>query len=115
MPTKTPSIISTIITVLLLLLTAAIGMFGLLVALNGFTGSEGTPALTTSLICNGVGIILAAVLAWKLPKWLIGKFNWNSILAVFVSILVGFFVGGGFSFVSLVVGVIVAEAIWNAR
>lgn len=115
MPTKTPSIVSTIITVLLLLLTAAIGMFGLLVALNGFNDSSGGPALLTSLVCNILGIILAAVLAWKLPKWLVGKFNWNSILAVFVSILVGFFVGGGFSLVALFVGVIVADSIWNAR
>lgn len=115
MPTKTPSIVSTIITVILLLLFSAASMFMLLVALNGFTGSEGTPALTTSLICNGIGIILAAVLAWKLPGWLIGKFNWNSIVAVLVSALVGFFIGGGLSLVSLFIGVIVADTIWNAR
>jgi len=115
MPTKTPSIVSTILTVISLLLFGAASMFFLLVALNGFSGSEGGPALTTGAVCNGIGIILAAVLAWKMPSWLMNKFNWSSIVAVFVSVLVSFFVGSGLSLVSLFIGVIVADSLWNAR
>lgn len=115
MPTKTPSIISTIITVILLLLIGIASMFFLLAALNGFSESQGTPALITSLICNGLGIILMAVAAWRLPRWLIGKFNWNSAAAVVVSVLVGLFFGSGISAVAMFIGVIVADTLWNAR
>jgi hypothetical protein len=115
MPTKTSSIVSTIITVILLLLFGTASMFFLLVALNGFSGSEGGPALTTGAVCNGIGIILSAVLAWNLTRWLMNKFNWSSIAAVFVSVMVGFFVGGGFSLVSLFIGIVVADSLWNAR
>ena len=66
MPTKTPSIISAVLTVILLLLVGALSMFMTMVALNGFTGSEGGPALLTSLMCNGIAVILSAILAWRL-------------------------------------------------
>ena len=115
MPTKTPSIISTILTVLSLLVFGAASMFFLIVALNGFSGSEGGPALITSLVCNVIGIILAAILAWRLPRWLIGKFNWNSIVAVIVSVLAGFMVGSGLSAIALFIGVFVADMLWKAR
>ena len=115
MPTKTSSIISTVLTVLTLLVIGAASMFFLLVALNGFSGSAGEPGLITSLVCNVIGIILAAILAWRLPRWLIGKFNWNSIVAVIVSVLAGLFVGSGLSAIALFIGVLVADSIWKAR
>ena len=115
MPTKTPSIISTILTTLVLLAVGALSMLMLIVMLNGFTGSSARPALITSLFCNIFGIILAAILAWLGPKWLIAKFNWNNILAVVVSIIVGLLFGSGLSFVSLFIGIIVADTIWNSR
>lgn len=115
MPTKTPSIVSTVLTVILLLLFGVASMFFLMVALNGFSTSEGGPGLITSLVCNVIGIIISAILAWRLPRWLIGKFNWNSIVAVIVSVLAGFIVGGGLSAVALFIGVIVADSIWKAR
>lgn len=115
MPTNTPSIVSTIITVLLLLLTAALGLFGLVIGLNGYNDSAGGPALAATFACNGIVIILAAILAWRLPKWLVGKFNWNSVLAVIVSVIAGTTAGGILSFISIFVGIFIADAIWNAR
>ncbi len=115
MTTKTPSIISTIITVILLLLIGIASMFFLLVALNGFSERQGTPALIMSLVCNSLGLILSAVMAWRLPRWFMGKFNWNSAVAIIVSVLVGLFFGSGISAVSMFIGVIVADALWKAR
>ncbi len=115
MSNKTPSIVSTIITVLLLLLTAALGLFGLVIALNGYNDRAGGPALATTFACNGIAVVLAAILAWRLPKWLVGKFNWNSVLAVIVSIVAGTTAGGMLSFVSVFIGLFIADTIWNAR
>ena len=115
MPTKTSAIISTVLTVLTLLVIGAASMFFLLVALNGFSGSAGEPALITSLVCNVIGIILAAILAWRLPRWLIEKFNWNRILAVLVSVVAGSFLGSGLSAIALFIGVFVADTLWKAR
>lgn len=115
MSNKTPSIISTIITVLLLLLTAALGLFGLVIALNGYNDRAGGPALATTFACNGIAIVLAAILAWRLPTWLVGKFSWNSALAVIVSIVAGTTAGGMLSFVSVFIGILIADTIWNAR
>ena len=115
MPTKTPSIVSTLVTVILLILFVIASGFFLLVALNGFDSSSGEPALITALTCNILGIIVAAVLAWQLPKWLITKFNWNNIVAVIVSVVVGFILGSGLSGVAMFIAVLMADTIWNAR
>jgi len=112
---KTLSVISVIVSVILLLFVGAVSMFFLLIALNGFSERASIPGLISSLLCNGLGIILSAVAVWKLPHWFIGKFNWSSTAAVFVSVLVGFFVGGGFSLVSFFIGIVVANSLWNAR
>jgi hypothetical protein len=102
-------------TIILLILFVIASGFFLLVALNGFDSSSGEPALITALICNIFGIIFAAVLAWQLPKWLIAKFNWNTIVSVIVSVVVGFMLGSGLSGVAMFIAVIVADTIWNAR
>lgn len=115
MPTKTPSIISTILTVILLILFAIGSGFFLLVALNGFSESDGLPGLIATLVCNVIGIVVSAILAWRLPRWLIERFNWNRILAVLVSVVAGFFIGSGLSIVSMFLGVFLASMIQNAR
>lgn len=63
MSTKIPSVVSTMITTLLLLMFGSAAMFFLLVALNGFSEREAGPALIASLACQGLGIILSAVAA----------------------------------------------------
>jgi hypothetical protein len=115
MTSKTPALISAVLTAILLLLVGALSMFMTMVMLNGFSGSEGGPALTAALICNGIGVILSAILAWWLTRWFIERFNWNKLLAVVVAVLVGVVFGLGLSFASIFAGVIVADIIWNAR
>lgn len=112
---KTPSVIAAVLTVILLFLIGALNMFMTMVMLNGFSGSEGGPALITTLVCNGIGIILSATLAWNITRWLIGKFQWNPILAVAVSVFVAGLVGFGVSLVAMFAGVIVADSLWQAR
>lgn len=113
MSTKIPSVVSTMITILLLLMFGSAAMFFLLVALNGFSEREAGPALIASLACQGLGIILSAVLAWRLPRLFIEKFDWNSVLAVVVSIPASVLMGGVISSASLFLGVLVAEMLWN--
>lgn len=115
MTSKTPSVISAVITVILLLLVGTLSMFLTMVMLNGFSGSQGGPALATALACNGIGVILSAILSWRLTRWFIERFNWNKALAVAVSVLTGVVFGLGLSFVSIFGGIAVAEILWNAR
>jgi hypothetical protein len=113
MPTKTPSVISTLVTVILLLLFGAAILLSLLVALNGYSEREAGPALTASFLCQGLGVILAAVLSWKLPRVFVEKFNWNPILSVMVSIPAGVLLGVLISSFSLFLGVLVADMLWK--
>ncbi len=111
MSTKTPSIISTVITVISLLIFGAAVMFFLLVALNGFSERAATPALIASLVCQGLGIVFAAVLTWRLPRIFMEKFNWNKVIAVVVSIPAGLTLGGLIGSAALFIGIVVAEAL----
>ncbi len=115
MPTKTPSIISTILTIILLILFGIASGFFLLVALNGFSERDGLPGLITTLVCNIAGIIASAILAWRLPRWLVERFNWNRIWAVVVSILSGFLVGSALSTAALFIGAFTAVIIKDFR
>lgn len=115
MPSKIPSIVSTLLTVLLLIVIGIASVFFVMVALNGFSERDGLPGLATAFICNILGIIVSAILAWKLPRWLISKFNWNSILAVFVSVLSGFLLGTGLSTAALFIGAFLAAVIQDIR
>lgn len=112
---KTPSIIAAVLTVILLLLLGILGTFMTLLALNGFNESQGGPALITTLVCNGIGIILSAVLAWNITRWLTSKFQWNPVLAVAVSVFAAILVGFGISLVAMFAGVVVADTLWQAR
>lgn len=115
MLSKTPSVIAVIITVLLLLLSAALGLFTLVIALNGYNDHAGGPALAVTFACNGIVIILSAMLAWRLPKWLVSRFNQNGVLAVIMSIVASTTAGGILSFFSIFIGIFIAGALWNAR
>lgn len=108
MNTKSASVVSTVLTVILLILIGIGSIFFTMVALNGFSKSDGLSGLITTLICNIVSIAASAMMAWKLPRWLIERFNWNGVLAVLVSVVSGFLLGSGLSTAALFLGAFTA-------
>lgn len=114
MPSKTPSVVSAVLTVIFLLLIGLILTFGQLVMLNGFSEREGTASFISAFVCQGVGLILCAALAGWLTKLFVQKFNWNKVLAVIVSVFIATILGSGLAFVSLIVSLGIAEAMWKA-
>jgi ABC-type transport system involved in multi-copper enzyme maturation permease subunit len=115
MSTKTPSTISSVLTVILLILFGLVLTFGQVVMLNGFSEREGNASFVTAFVCQGVGILLCAILAWWLTKFLVQRFNWSKVLSVIISTLIATALGGGLAFVSLIVSLGVADAMWKAR
>ena len=101
--------ISAILTIILLILTTVVILFAELVALNGFGEREGTFALGSSLLCQGIGIVVAAVVASRLSDWLVTKFDWHKALSVIVAVLAGTMLGGGFGVISILLSFAVAE------
>ncbi len=55
------------------------------------------------------------MLAWRLTSLLVKKFNWNKALSVIISVVVTTVLGGVLAFVSLIISIGVAEAMWQAR
>src|SRR5687767_10692855 len=94
MPNKTPSIISAILTIVLLIVTGLVILFAQLLALNGFSEREVTISLVTSLVCQGASVIVAALLAGRLTRTFMEKFNWNKTLAVIVAVIAAAILGG---------------------
>jgi hypothetical protein len=111
MPNKTPAIITAVLTFILLLVISVILSFGQLVALNGFSERVGSISLVTSLICQGVGNILAVIIAWRLTIRFITKSNWGNIPAILVSTLAGTLTGAGLSFATMIASILLAEQI----
>jgi membrane protease YdiL (CAAX protease family) len=108
MSTKTPAIISAVLTVIFLILFVVLFLFVQMIALNGASEQQGVMAMGLSLICQGIGVILAAMLAWRLTDLLIGKFNWNAIPAVIIAIIAGTFGGGLLAFLSVIAAIPIA-------
>ena len=111
MPAKTPSIISSVVTVILLIAVSLFLSFMTLVLLNGFGEKQANPALITSFACQGVTLIVAAILASYLTKTFITRFSWNHILAVSTSVLVSVIFGSGSGFISMIISAAVAEGL----
>jgi hypothetical protein len=108
-PSKTPVLVSVILTVILLLLVGIMSMFGQVVLLNGvMDATRGNIALGIGLGCNGVTIILAGIFVRWLTRLLIVKFNWNHILAVAAAVILGTALGAVLSFLSIIVGMLAA-------
>ncbi len=105
---RTPAIIATTLTVLLLTLLAILFMLVQMLALNGFSERQGTTALGLSLVCQGMGILLSGGLAMMLTRLFVERFNWNKILAVVLAVVAGTLLGLGLSLVSLFVGMLAA-------
>ena len=105
MTNKTPAIISALLTIVLLILFAILSVFTQMIALNGVSESQGMTAMSISLVCQGVGLILAGLFAGWITNIVIAKFNWNKILAVIVAVIAGVPIGGTISFASTIISI----------
>ncbi len=114
MSTRTFGIIASVLTIAVLLLLGATLLFGLMVMPNGFSGREAGPALLTSLACQGAALVLAAVLAGRLTRWLVERRRWHGIVSVIVAVLAGTALFVGASMASIILSVIVAETLWRS-
>ena len=108
MPAKTPAIISAILTVVLLILFAILFLFVQMLALNGASERQGMTAMGISLVCQGVVVILAALMAGWVTRLVITKWSWNPVVAVIVAVITGTFLGGVLSFLSLILAIPIA-------
>jgi hypothetical protein len=108
MPTKTPATVSAILTILILVLLAVVFVLLQMVALNGVSERQGVTAMGVSLGCQGIVMILLGGLAARATTFLITKTEWNSILAVIVTVLVATTIGGVIAFLSSFISIAVA-------
>src|SRR5688572_30835354 len=111
MPNKTPSRISSIITIVLLILTGIVILLSQLLALNGFSERVGTISLVISLICQGASIIVAGLLAGRLTRLFLDKFNWHRALAGAAGVIAACIAGGVLMTIGLIISLFVAEGI----
>ena len=105
MSNRSPAMISAILTVVILVLLAIILLLIQMVALNGAGERQGLTAMGLSLACQSLVIILLAALAARATRFLITKVDWNSILAVAVTVLVATTIGGTLSFLSMIISI----------
>ena len=105
MPLKSPATISAALTVLILVLVAIVFALLQMLALNGAGERQGLTAMGLSLACQSLVIILLAALAARATRFLITKVDWNSILAVAVTVLVATTIGGTISFLSMIISI----------
>jgi len=105
MPGKTPALISAILTFLLLMVLAIVSVLLEMLALNGASESQGVTAMGVAILCQGVGALLLAFLAWRLTNLLITKFQWNAALAVIVAVFAGGLLGAGLAFLSILISI----------
>jgi len=108
MPNKTASIISGLLTFIILIVLAVISVFVQMLALNGASESRGFNAMSISLICQSVGLLLAVILARWLPNLLITKFNWNKILAVIIGVFAGTLFGAIIALFATIISIPIA-------
>ena len=105
---RTPATVSAILTVLMLILLAGVSLLLQMVVLNGVSERQGGIAMGISLGCQGLVIILLAIFAARATRFLITKANWNSILAVVMTVLVAAVIGGTLSFLSTLISIPIA-------
>jgi hypothetical protein len=105
MTSKASAIISSILTIILLIIFTVLSVFAQMIALNGVSESQGITAMSISLVCQGVGVILAGIFAGWLSSLVITKFNWNKVLAVIVAVMVGILLGGTISLLSTIISI----------
>jgi membrane protease YdiL (CAAX protease family) len=108
MPTKTPATVSASLTIAVLVVLAILFTLLQMVALNGTGERQGLTAMGISLGCQSLVIILLATLAARATTFLITKVEWNSILAVVITVIVATSMGGVISFLASVIAIPVA-------
>ena len=108
MPLKSPATTSAALTILILVLVAIVFALLQMLALNGAGERQGLTAMGVSLACQSLVIILLAALAARATRFLITKVDWNSILAVVVTVLVATTIGGTISFLSMLLSMVLA-------
>lgn len=105
MPDKATAFISSILTIVILLLFAVLSVLTQILVLNGASERQGVAAMGISLGCQGVGFIIAALLAARLTNLFMTRFNWSRIWAVIVAVIAGTFLGGLISFFSVMISI----------
>ena len=108
MPTKAPASISAILTIIILIFLAIVFVLLQMVALNGVSERQGFTAMGVSLACQGIVMILLGILAARATAFLITRAEWNSILAVAVTVLIATIIGGVIAFLSSIISIAVA-------
>jgi uncharacterized membrane protein len=108
MSARSPTTVSVILTVFLLVLLAVLSLLLQMIALNGASERQGLNAMGISLACQGVVIMLLGIFAARVTRFLISRVDWNSILAVAATVLVATTIGGAFSFLAAVISIPVA-------
>ena len=108
MSQKTPATISAVLTILILVFLAILFVLLQMIALNGASERQGLTALGLSLGCQSLAVILLATLAARATTFLITRVEWNSILAVVVTVFAAATVGGVISFLATIVSIPIA-------
>lgn len=108
MRNRSPATISAILTVLILVFVAIVFVLLQMVALNGASERQALTAMGLSLGCQSLVIILLAALAARATTFLTTKVEWNSILAVAVTVLIASVIGGVISFLASIIAIPVA-------
>jgi len=97
--------ISAILTILVLIFLAIVFVLLQMVALNGAGEGQGLTAMGFSLGCQSLVVILLAALAARATTFLITRVEWNSILAVVVTVLVATTIGGVIAFLVTIIAI----------
>lgn len=105
MSSKKPATISAVLTVALLILLGILFVLLQMVALNGASERQGFTAMGLSLGCQSLVIILLSILAARATTFLITRVEWNSILAVAVTVLAAAMIGGVIAFLSTIIAI----------
>jgi hypothetical protein len=105
MSTRTASILSVTLSILLLGIFAVLAVIFEIIALNGASESQGIMAISISLACLGAAAILLGVLAWKATALMITKLNMNPVLAVTLTVAMAMLASGLLSFLSILVSI----------
>ncbi len=108
MPNKTPAVISTLLTAFLLIVFGIVPILVLMLTLNGASEKQGTTAMVIAFVCQGAGTILTVIFTWRFTKFLISKFNWNSIVVVIAAVFLGVLFGTGISFLAILISILLA-------